>query len=249
MTRRMRLGFDRKIHVEWLDATAARVAWGAPDAEVRRYLTALLEGELGHTGRRGALGKTVTVLSHIWSRVPSECVAVRNHALNLLPRVASPDRLALHWALAIATYPFFTDVAIASGRLLALQGDVSLAAITRRLTAQWGDRSTMARAVQRVVRSMAQWGALVDAGSRGTYRRTATVRRADGPLAELLVEALLIDSRGRSLLLTHLENHPALFPFAVRLNANQLRGCGWFSLHRQGLDTDLVELARPEGTR
>jgi len=37
------IGFDRKIELPWLDATAARVADGAGDREVRDDLMSLLE--------------------------------------------------------------------------------------------------------------------------------------------------------------------------------------------------------------
>jgi hypothetical protein len=244
MTRRARLGFDRTIALEWLDATAAKVADGASDAEVRTYLMEVLKGEVAGTGAHGAIGKTVTVLSHIWSRVPPECAPLRARALRALPTVEAPDRLALHWAMAMATYPFFSDAAAVVGRVLRLQGEVSLPAVTRRLAAQWGDRSTMARAVPRVVSSMAQWRALQGTGRRGMYRPTLPPRSVAGPLAEVLVEALLLDLNGRSLPLTHLETHPAFFPFSIRLTAHELRRSRLFALHRQGLDTDVIELAR-----
>lgn len=242
ITRRARVGFDRKIKLEWLDATAARVASSPADADVRGYLADLLSGELSDGARRGAVDKTVTVLSHMWSRVPRDAEHIRSRGLALLPLVEPAERLGLHWTMAVGTYPFFADIATATGRLLALQGEVSLAAITRRLVSQWGDRSTMVRAAQRVVRSMAQWGALECADAPGTYRR-APRRTVHTPLAELLVEALLIGGKGQSLAVTQVESHPALFPFVVRLSAHQLRESGRFVLHRQGLDTDVVELA------
>jgi len=242
VNRRTRLGFDRKIHIEWLDATASKVANGARDAQLRAYLSTLLEGDLSGTAYRGASDKTVTVLSHIWSRVPPQVEPLRARALALLATADPPQRLAIHWAMAISTYPFFEDVAAAVGRLLTLQRNVSLAPVMRRLVAQWGDRSTMVRAVQRVVRSMAQWGVLEPADSRGTYRR-ATARPVDGQLVELLVEALLIDSRRDSLIVSQLGNHPALFPFALRVTTHDLRASGRFTLHRQGVDGDVVELA------
>lgn len=244
MSRRTRLGFDRTIALEWLDATAAKVGSGASDTELRAYLMELLNGEVAGTNAHGAIGKTVTVLSHIWSRVPPECAALRARALGVLPTVEAPDRLALHWAMAMATYPFFSDVAAVVGRVLKLQGEVELPAVTRRLAAQWGDRSTMARAVPRVASSMAQWGALQSTGRRGTYRPTLPRRPVTGPLIEVLVEALLLDMNGRSLPVSHLETHPVFFPFSISLAPYALRRSGVFALHRQGLDTDVIELVR-----
>ncbi len=81
------IGFDRKIELDWLDATAAQVAAGAGDREIRDYLWKLLDGEVAGDSFNSARGKTVTVLRHIWSRVPEPVLPLRERALALLPRV------------------------------------------------------------------------------------------------------------------------------------------------------------------
>jgi hypothetical protein len=66
-------------------------------------------------------------------------------------------------------YPFFAEVAAHVGKLLALNGDANLSQIVRRMTETWGDRSTLLRAVQRVLRSMVQWGALREGTEKGVF--------------------------------------------------------------------------------
>ena len=61
----------------------------------------------------------------------------------------------VHWGMCLATYPFFRDVAAATGRLLALQESAALSQIVRRMAESWSERTTATRAVQRVVRSFA----------------------------------------------------------------------------------------------
>jgi len=220
MRNRTSIGFDRKVDLAWLDAVASRVAAGATEEEVRSYLWRLLDEAV--SGRKA-------------------------RPVRLLPEVAPAHRVALHWALALATYPFFADVATTVGRLLALQGNVTLAQVTRRLVELWGERSTMVRAAQRVVRSMVQWGILKDTAERGVYERAGPPMEAGGQLALILLEALLLGVSSDGMPLDQALRHPALFPFRLDLAAHDLRRAARFRVHRQGLDMDVVGLAQEVG--
>jgi len=142
----------------------------------------------------------------------------------------------------LGTYPIFSDVTAAAGRLLMLQGQFTLTHLTRRLVDAWGERSTLERAVQRIVRSMIQWGALRDTATRGMYEK-ATVHRKVGPaVSKVLIEALLLDAEETSIPFAQLVGHPAIFPFDIDLSAGQIRDAPHFRVHRQGLDSDVVEV-------
>ena len=167
--RRKIIGFDRKIGLSWLDATADWAALGLSPAAIRQRLHRLLDGQVAGEGPHSARGKTMTVLLHVWVLVPKEIAALRDAGLALLSGRAGRDRLPVHWGMCLATYPFFRDVAATTGRLLALQGRAALAQIVRRMTETRGTRSSVPRATQRVVRSFVDWGALTETGDRGVY--------------------------------------------------------------------------------
>ncbi len=243
MNRRAVVGFDRRLDLEWMDATAGQVASGADPEAVRAYLDRLLDGAVAGGASRGARDKTVTVLLRIWSQVPESSKPLRDRALILLPELPPESRLAAHWAMTVAAYPFFTDVAGICGRLLALQSEFSLAQLTQRVAEAWGARTTTDRAARRVVRSIVQWGVLADTAEKGVYRAADASRLVPVEAAELLLEALLLDQRETSMALSQLTGHPALFPFRLALTAHHLHATSRFDVQRQGLDLDVVTLA------
>jgi hypothetical protein len=235
------IGFDRDIKLEWLDATATQVAAGKNSNEVRTAVHKVLSPVLS-SGRPGsALTKTTTVLLRIWSRVPESAAGLRNRIAGVLPELSPEDRLAGHWSLCLATHPFFLDVATNVGRLLGLQGDVSIVSLRRRLAEHWGDRSLMPQATSKVLRSMVSWGTLGNA-KPGIYRAMPTSLTIGSRASLFLAEALVVGSGKRSLAVQEIERHPALFPFRTHLTAATLRGAKQFSLHRQGVDLEMVEL-------
>jgi hypothetical protein len=239
---RTTIGFDRRIDVEWLDAAAGRIASGHSPADVREFLWGLLDGVVsGHTVH-SARGKTLTVLMRIWVTVPSVAEPLRNAAIKRINLASAEERLALHWAMSVACYPIFADVAAHAGKLLALHGQASLSQIVRRMTETWGDRSTLPRAVQRVLRSMVQWGALREGKSKGVFLSPLRPIVLSEGLAELVVQAILV-SHGHGMGLAQATSHSALFPFEARVNASSARKSDQIRVLRQGDQTDFVELA------
>ena len=161
--------------------------------DLRERLHHLLEGEVEGETSKSARGKTKTVLLHIWAGGPSP---LQPDALDLLRTVGArgnESRLALHWGMCLATYPFFSDVVSTCGRLLSVQNSVVLSQVTRRMTESWGELSTLTRAVQRVVRSMVDWGALCETKERGVFARTRPIDLSGSrALALWLLEAALV---------------------------------------------------------
>lgn len=240
MKRAATIGFDRRLRQEWLDAIASKRTAGVAVPELRKFGHKLLRSECPADEARG---KTLTVLFHLWVDVPASAVALRDGAGKLLLDVDPVHRIALHWGLGLATYPFFRDTADAAGRLLALQDSVSLAQIQRRLAERWGQRSTSQRAAQRIVRSWIDWGVLRESKQRGTYIASKPIGLA-GPLASWMVEAMLVGAEAESQAIAQVRKAPQLFPFDLKVSAHELRRAPRLAVHRQGVDEDVVMLRR-----
>jgi hypothetical protein len=244
VSRETNIGLDRRLELEWLDVVASQVAAGNDLAVTRAKLFEVLDGQVAGGRKRGtACHKTVGVLSRAWADVPIDLVAFRDQALTILPSLSSRERLGLHWAMLLAGYHFFGDVAEHTGRLLSLQGNLTMAQVTRRMRETWGDRSTLDRATQRVIRSMVEWGALVDTGDRGVYSRSSRRVILLGDLALVLLEALLLHSE-KAIPIQQAIEHPVMFPFELDLPVYMLRQSPRFEVQRQGLDVDVVGLSK-----
>lgn len=240
MTSRKVVGIDRKLRLDWLDAAAAKVASGSSVEDLREYLRDLLGDELSGRSFNSDLGKTITVLCHIWATVPEDAVGLRDRALAVFSRVDGDNRLAVHWAMMIGTYPFALATTETVGKLLSLQEEFSIALLRRRLVGAWGDRAIVKNAAQRLVRTMVQWEVLEETEVRGAYRQPSRRITLDPAVEHLLFEALLTRAPGRELQMNQLSTHAAAFPFALRVNAHQIRAAKQFRVDRQGLDVDVV---------
>ena len=234
------IGLDRPVRLEWLDAVAGRLAAGDSPKAAREYAWDLLEGVVAGATPQTARGKTLTVLGRVWLSPPVEAVPLRDSALKHVTLASAEERLAIHWTMLSASYPFFVDVAGLVGKSLNLIGEVALSQLMRRLVDVWGDRSTLRPATQRLMRSMVQWGALRDGGKVGSFLAPAKKITVSPRIAELLVEGLLVAMQ-RGMPLTQLVSHPAVFPFDVRTDLTALRRNERLRVHRQGDQTDFVE--------
>ena len=170
------IGFDRRLRREWLDFVADyAAAHVAPDV-IRAKLHDLLAPVVAESGERGARSKTITVLLRLWVVSDPRTDGLRLDALRLLPTCTPGERLALHWGLAMAVYPFFADVVSSIGRLLRLQPTVSLAEVVRRTKEKWGDRERVARSARHVLQSIRDWAVLAETGAAGVYQAGASRR-------------------------------------------------------------------------
>jgi len=210
------IGFSIGLKLEWLEQTAALVSLGRSGQEVRASLHDILAVELneGKDARVGSRGRAIMVLSTLWVDPPEGLDGLRDSCLDTLPQTPSPEHVALHWAMALAAYPFFAAVAESVGRLLRLQDSFTRSEVHRRVAEAFGDRPTVKRATGVTVYNMTQWGVLESGENEKAYRPRP--RCSVGPdVAALLLQAVLRASDADSSPLDALMHSPALFPFAL----------------------------------
>ena len=244
MLNRTKIGFDRTIRAEWLDAAAARVVNGNSADATRKFLWDFLEDVVrGNTNNSGR-GKTLTVLTRIWISVPEKTGTLKQEALKQIASAQVEQRIAIHWAMTAGTHPFFLDVATHVGKLIRLHGNANRTQIRRRMTEIWGDRSTLERTIQHVLRSLVQWGLLEPGQEHGSLVGRPQRIQVDQNVSQLLIHAVLLGP-GKGLAFSQLIEHPALFPFRLDLSVRELMRNPNFHVQRQGDHSDFVELVCP----
>jgi hypothetical protein len=200
-----------------MEKTANLVMAGCDERSIDDALEHLLERSLAPRSRRLA----IIVLMKIWARPSEDLVALRDAGLELLRSIPKRQRLAVHWGMTLATYPFWGEVASCVGRLIKLQGRVAHAEVRRRIVEQFGQRPTVNDAVRRTLRSMIDWGVLTEidgAGApsrRGVYGPAITVSIESAELVAWLVEAMLHAHPSHATDLREAKRSAVLFPFRL----------------------------------
>lgn len=212
--------------------------------ELREYLAHQMCGPIDVSSE--SCDKAVTLLSRIWSSVPSNVVMLRDEALELHPRVSEPEHLALHWGMVIAVYPFVLEVAEVVGRLLRLQKTFTLSQVRKRIEDIAGQRPTVYHAVPKLIRSFVDWGVLTSPlDGTGVYSGTDPSPVHDETLLAWLVEAMLHAKSVPALPLLGVVNSPGLFPFLIEpgsVTDYVIRKNPRLTVFRQGISEVMVGL-------
>lgn len=241
------IGIKQAIRFEWMQKTVNLLLAGLDAKTIRQELHQFLADRKGSgaEGERGDTSRTqvVNILMKIWVSPAPELTSFRDASLIFL-RENPALALAAHWGMLSAVYPFWFNVARQTGRLLALQDQVTQMQIADRLKEQYGDRQTVSRYARYVIRSFVAWGALKDSENKGCYKKATKAEITDKTLAILMIEAALLAHPEAKCPLGLLLNNPAFFPFQLPVMAGDFisQRSERIEVIRYGLDDELLKL-------
>ncbi|MDM8522965.1 hypothetical protein QUF80_06285 [Desulfococcaceae bacterium HSG8] len=246
--RHKQIGIDRLIRLKWLEYTSNLILAGKDENAVKDELEQLLTTAFPSpsSSKRGSLSKTLTILLKTWLRVHQDIHSLRDTGLELLQSVKKTDRIAIHWGMIMAAYPFWGAVAGQTGRLLRLQENVAASQIQRRLREQYGDRETISRRVRYVIRGFIDWGVINETRDRGVYSQENQHSIKNHKLIAWLLEASLHARASSSGAIKDLLNNPSIFPFRLaHVSADHIVSLSSnLDFLRHGLDDDLLMLRK-----
>jgi hypothetical protein len=241
------IGIKQAIRFEWMQKAANLVLAGLEIKAIRLELDEYLSDRMGSgvRGDRSAVARSfaVSLLMRIWVTPDPVLHHLHEGLLEYIARGDSQEML-VHWAMISAAYPFWFNVARQTGRVLALQEQITLKQIKSRIVEEYGDRQTVTRNVQFVVRSFAYWGALKESVAVGCYEKATPVKVINDNLAVLLIESILHALPEAKAELGIVLNNPALFPFQVpTMNGDFIsQRNDHIGVLRYGLDEEILKL-------
>ena len=242
------IGIKQVVRLEWYDYVLDMLLGGLPAQEIRRQLDEFIRERLqtGGYGERGeqTYTKAVTQIMKCWVSPAREFIDLRDNALLFARENDRCMRIALHWAVTVAAYPFWHRVAEQVGRLLNLQDSITQSQIRLRCFEAMGERSTVERSARRVIRSFVVWGVLKDTSTKGCYEKVAPATITDQNLAILMLEAALHATPEGKGALGILLNTPAFFPFQLPIMTGDFvsQHSDRIEVARYGLDDELLKL-------
>lgn len=242
------IGIKQVVRLEWYDYALEMLLSGLSPIEIRAKLDEFISERLqsGGYGERGQQTYTnaVTQIMRCWVLPDRDILVLRDNALAYVRENRNRSRLALHWAMTIAAYPFWQKVAVQVGRLLNLQDIITQNQIRQRCFEAMGERSTIERSARRVIRSFVEWGILKDSDTKGCYEKTIPIIIPDQDSASLLVEAALHANPEGKVPINLLLNNPAFFPFKLPAITGDTiaRYNDRIEVIRYGLDDEMLKL-------
>ena len=242
MPSKIEIAFRRKVRAVWLDQGMALAAGNLPWQDAKPALAGAIAEE--NPGAE-TIRKVLEHVRRIWFEPPTGCERLHADALELYrSRNSAEVRFLLNWGMTVAAYPFVGSVAEALGRLLKLQQQAHRADIQRRLREQHGDRDFVSRITRYDVSSFLDWGVILEARARSAiYTAGTTISLKNPGQIAWLAEAVLISRRENQMALSHLTNHPVLFPITLQnVSAAALRTNPRIHIGRQSLNEEVVSL-------
>lgn len=241
------IGIKQIIRYEWMEKTSSMLLAGMDENSIRQELNDFIMFHKGDGSEEQRSENTckfvVSNLMKILVSPDPELIGFRDSALMLLSKHPS-QAPAIHWAIISAAYPFWFNIALQIGRLLNLQDQVTQHQIISRLKEQYGDRQTVSRYAQYVIRSFVTWGILKDSECKGCYEKSNQFNVLNKDTSILLVEAALhamSEGKGSLKIIT---NSPALFAFKLPLITVDYisRNASRINIIPYGMDEEFLQL-------
>jgi hypothetical protein len=245
-TRLQTIGIKQVLRLAWMRKTVSLLLSGMDSKQIRSELREIISRHRVHSAKQEisvqAREFAVNNLMKIWVVPSTELIPLRDDLLNFIK--LNPDQsLPAHWAMVSAAYPFWFNVAKHVGRLSKLQDEIAKQQIISRLKEQYGDRQTISRYGQFVIRSFIDWGVLDDSSSSGCYSINSIFKIKNDILNSFLIESSLLASYEERISLNNLVNHPALFAFDLsNVTMNNISKNKRIVVIQHGVDNILLSL-------
>lgn len=220
MKRHEMIGIKQSVRLEWMQKSCELVREGRDEKEIRDELRDYLSERMG----RGTIEKrsetacsfSISMLMKIWVAPDAELLPLRDAGLDFIEKASEDEKMAIHFCMLSAAYPFWYNVSKQIGLLLRLQERVTVQQIIQRTKEYYGDRQTVDRNTRFVIRSLYYWNLLLETDSPGCYRKGMVIDIIPDSLNTWILEAQLHSLSNGKAILSTLHNDLALFSFNTK---------------------------------
>ena len=169
---------------------------------------------------------------------------LKKQAIHLLQNCSNDERLAIHWGLSIASYPFFASLVRLIGRLLRLQDDIISKELVRRSVELHGDTESVRRATTRLLQSFGEWGVLIPE-SKSLFHSPKKIVVNNPELVTWLLASVFFSSGKERMTLDEIVSDPAWFPFEIPQSSFQVNQSAILEIVHQNVGDTLISLKKP----
>lgn len=238
--KKISIGFDRYIERAWLEQISKWVAQEKNRDELHElvddYLAPFINGAT-------SLRKTKNVLFGVWVNSSDENEPFKKQAIHLLQNFSNDERLAIHWGLSIASYPFFASLVRLIGRLLRLQDDIISKELVRRSVELHGDTESVRRASTRLLQSLGEWEVLIPE-SKSLFHPPKKIAIHNPELVTWLLASVFFSNGKDRITIDEIITDPAWFPFEFHQSLFQVNQSSLLEIVHQNIGDTLISLKK-----
>jgi hypothetical protein len=234
------IGFSRTITLDWLDVTASLCLQKVEPAKIRQCLSETISDAVhGSVAQR----KTIDVLTAIWVKTEKTVPLIRREALAIFPTLSSTvERVWLHYGMTLVCYPFFRKCVAAIGQVSRTEETITRQMIKDRIAGDYGHLGGLDRSVERIIASLAHWGALANTDQKQNYRIQLRHFSSSEKLQSWLLTCALYAHPSEGIPFDDLIHLPELYPFSFTIRVDNLRKDTRFEVQRQGGGLEMVRM-------
>jgi hypothetical protein len=232
-----KVGFLQYVKKDWLDATVAFYQNNQNIDEIRTNLDDLIKTEVPKSEERR---KTIDVLTRTWIRIPKKHEKIRNSALEFYDDLEPDERIILHWGMLLLAYPFFRDIVYSIGLSLKIQNNFTSTQLRNRLVSNWGHRTTIIRAIDRIIQSLKDWNILVIDGK--SLKPNSKLEIKNEFICLWFLECVYRTENVDSMLFDKLVSLQTMFPFELKIPLYKIKQAENFEHQIHGMNVEMISL-------
>ena len=231
------IGFLNYIRLVWLDATLAHHISSKNIETVKKNLYNLIEKEIQS---KEVTRKTIDVLTRTWVRIPSEDKGLQEDAMKFYDEISPSKKLLLHWGMLLIRFPFFRDICYYIGLLDSIQKEIPVKKLHQKMVEKWGHRTSMIRALDRVIQSMIEWNVITKSNSFLYVNEPIEIKETD--LLLWFLECLFKAENVQTMTYENLISSLTKFPFVINLPSYYVKKSKRFEYYIQGTNLETISL-------